>query len=96
MAVEPSASGTEPSTSSDVQESDKQEQKAVNKVKQFIAIKKRKTPQKDHVGEAVALLKTEIDQDPKKEFIGFMQEEAELEIVKLILNWKIQPLLGST
>ena len=64
------------------------EWQAVNKVKQFIPIKKRKTPQKDHVGEAVALLKTEIDQDPKKEFIGFMQEEAELEIVKLILNWK--------
>ena len=92
MAVEPSASSSEPSTSSDVQESDKQEQEAVNKVKQFIPIKKRKTPQKGHVGEAVALLKTAIDQDPTKEFIGFMQEEAEkarqheLEIVKLILN----------
>lgn len=63
-----------------------------NGVKTFVPLKKKKLSAKDHVGEAVELLKTMVQNDPSKELMRFMQNEAEksrkheLEMTKLLLN----------
>lgn len=91
MAIEPSASinSDTSKSSSEPQENDQSETK--NK-KQFVPLKKIKKNTTDHLGEAVALLRKAIEQDPSKELINFMRDEAEksrkheLDMANLLLN----------
>ena len=46
-------------------------------VKLFVPLKKKRLSAKDHGGEAVTLLKTKVKNDPAKELIRFMQDEAD-------------------
>ena len=98
MAVEPSCSSsasycsTSPNSMNDLEEDDQPDSLTNEGVKSFVPVKKRKLSAKDHVGEAVKLLKAISENDPSKELLKFMQDEAEksrkheIEMTKLLLN----------
>ncbi|XP_046854719.1 uncharacterized protein LOC124447762 [Xenia sp. Carnegie-2017] len=102
MAIEPSVSSDISSSSSSGNPSliDLEEEEEIRQLeegedsvkKSFVPMKRRKLSTKDNVGEAIALLKTMVDNDPSKELLRFMQDEAEvarkheIEMTKLFLN----------
>ncbi|CAB4021663.1 Hypothetical predicted protein [Paramuricea clavata] len=81
MAVEPSCTSststcnTSSNSLNDPEEDDRPDSE--NGEKTFVPLKKKKLSAKDHVGEAVELLKTMVQNDPSKELMRFMQDEAE-------------------
>ena len=101
LAVEPSCSSSNSTCSTSCNDADEDEphdpRQQPDEVKLFVPLKKKKLSAKDHVGEAVALLKTMVENDPAKELIRFMQDEAdksrkhELEMTKLLINATTAP-----